>query len=68
VAIEAACTPVAKRLPASALRRTIPGIGPTVAAILLAEIADVGWFTKFSQLRKLAGLDIIRVGNPPLPA
>jgi len=60
-AIEQALTPLAERLPAYALLRTIPGIGPTVAAILLAEIGDVGWFTKFSQLRKLAGLDIVRV-------
>jgi transposase len=60
-AIEAALTPVAERLPAYALLRSIPGVGPTVAAILLAEIGDIGWYTKFSQLRKLAGLDIVRV-------
>jgi len=60
-AIEQACTPVAERLPAYALLRTIPGVGPTVGALLLAEIGDVAWFTQFSQLRKLAGLDIIRV-------
>jgi len=59
-AIEQALTPLAERLPAYALLRTIPGVGPTVAAILLAEIGDVAWFTQFSQLRKLAGLDIIR--------
>jgi transposase len=59
--LEAACTPVAERLPAYALLRSIPGVGPTVGAILLAEIGDIGWFTKFSQLRKLAGLDIVRV-------
>jgi transposase len=59
--LEQACTPLAERLPAYALLRTIPGVGPTVAAILLAEIGDIGWFTKFSQLRKLAGLDILRV-------
>lgn len=59
--LEAALTPVAERLPAYALLRSIPGVGPTVAAILLAEIGDIAWFTKFSQLRKLAGLDIIRV-------
>jgi transposase len=34
-------------------------VGPTLAAILLAEIGDITWYTKFSQLRKLAGLDII---------
>ncbi len=59
--LEAACTPVAERLPAYPLLRTIPGIGPTVGAILLAEIGDIAWFTQFSQLRKLAGLDIVRV-------
>jgi transposase len=61
VAIEAALTPVAERLPAYGLLRTIPGVGATVAAVLLAEIGDITWYTKFSQLRKLAGLDIIRV-------
>jgi transposase len=60
-ACEQALTPVAERLPAYALLGSIPGVGPTVAAILLAEIGDIGWFTKFSQLRKLAGLDIVRV-------
>ncbi len=60
-AIEQALTPLAERLPAYPLLRTIPGVGPTVAAILLAEIGDVAWFTQFSQLRKLAGLDIVRV-------
>jgi transposase len=61
--IEAALVQVAEPLPASALLRTIPGVGPTVAAILLAEIGDIGWYTKFSQLRKLAGLDIIGVAT-----
>jgi transposase len=60
-ALEAACTPVAERLPAYTLLRTIPGVGPTVGAILLAEIGDIAWYTQFSQLRKLAGLDIVRV-------
>ena len=60
-ALEATLTPVAERLPAYGLLRTIPGIGPTVAAVLLAEIGDIGWYTQFSQLRKLAGLDIVRV-------
>jgi len=60
-ALEQALTPLAERLPAYGLLRTIPGVGATVAAILLAEIGDIGWFTKFSQLRKLAGLDIVRV-------
>jgi len=59
--IEAALTPVAERLPAYPLLRTIPGVGPTVGAILVAEIGDIAWYTQFSQLRKLAGLDIVRV-------
>ena len=59
-ALEQALTPLAEQLPAYALLRTIPGVGPTVAAILLAEIGDVAWFTKFSQLRKLARLDLVR--------
>jgi transposase len=59
--IEQALTPLAERLPAYPLLRTIPGVGPTVGAILVAEIGDIAWFTQFSQLRKLAGLDIIRV-------
>ena len=59
--LEGACTPLAERLPAYPLLRSIPGVGATVAAVLLAEIGDIGWFTQFSQLRKLAGLDIVRV-------
>ena len=60
-ALEQAPRPLAERLPAYALLHTIPGVGPTVAALLLAEIGDGAWFTRFSQLRKLAGLDIVRV-------
>jgi transposase len=33
----------AERVPAYGLLRTIPGIGPTVAAILVAEIGDIAW-------------------------
>jgi transposase len=61
--IEAELVRVAQPLPAYTLLRTIPGIGPTLAAILLAEIGDITWYTKFSQLRKLAGLDIIRIAS-----
>jgi len=46
---------------AKAWLRSLPGVGPTLAAILLAEIGDIAWYTRFSQLRKLAGLDIQRV-------
>ncbi len=60
-AIEAELLRVADPLPACTLLQTIPGIGPTVGAILVAEIGDIGWYTRFSQLRKLAGLDIVSV-------
>ena len=59
--IEAALVRVAQPLPAYTWLLTIPGVGPTIAAILLAELGDIAWYTKFSQLRKLAGLDILRV-------
>lgn len=56
--LETALVQVAAPLPASAWLQSIPGLGPTLGAILLAELGDIAWFTKFSQLRKLAGLDI----------
>lgn len=59
--VEAELVTVATPLPAYRLLLSLPGVGPTLAAILLAEIGDIAWYTKFSQLRKLAGLDIIRV-------
>jgi transposase len=43
------------------LLQTLPGSGPTLAALRLAEIGDIAWYTQFSQLRKLAGLDILRL-------
>lgn len=59
--LEAQLGHVAAPLSAYPLLRSIPGVGPTVAALLLAEIGEIAWYTKFSQLRKLAGLDIQRV-------
>ena len=59
--LDAALVAVTAPLPATAWLRSIPGLGPTLTAIVLAELGDIAWFTKFSQLRKLAGLDIIRV-------
>jgi len=59
--IEAELVALATPLPAYRLLLTLPGIGPTLAAILLAELGDIAWYTKFSQLRKLAGLDIVRL-------
>jgi transposase len=59
--LEAALVTCAGRHPALPWLRSIPGLGPTLSAICLAEIGDIGWYTKFSQLRKLAGLDIVRL-------
>jgi transposase len=36
---------------------TIPGIGPTLAAIILAEIGDIGRFSSPDKLQAFAGLD-----------
>jgi len=59
--LETALVQVAQPLPAYGWLHSLPGVGPTLAAILLAEIGDIAWYTRFSQLRKLAGLDIQRV-------
>lgn len=36
--------------------RTIPGVGPSIAATLLAEIGDIGRFSDFDQLLAYAGV------------
>jgi transposase len=36
---------------------SIPGIGPTPAAIILAEIGDIGRFSSSDKLQAFAGLD-----------
>ncbi len=36
--------------------QTIPGIGPTLGAVLVAEIGDIGRFTRPEQLTCWAGL------------
>jgi transposase len=59
--LEAALVAATAPLPPTIWLRSIPGLGPTLTAIVLAELGDIAWFTKFSQLRKLAGLDIVRV-------
>jgi hypothetical protein len=41
--LEAVLVEVAATLPAYPLLQTIPGVGPTVAAILVAEIGDITW-------------------------
>ena len=42
-ALEAALVTVATPLPAYRLLLTIPGLGPTLAAILVAELGDLAW-------------------------
>jgi len=61
--IETELVHVATPLPAYRLLLSLPGVGLTLAAILLAELGDVAWYTEFSQLRMLAGLDIQRVAS-----
>jgi len=61
--IEADLVTVATPFPAYQLLLSLPGVGPTLAAILLAELGDITWYTQVSQFRKLAGLDIQRVAS-----
>ena len=56
--IEAADRRVASLLDDETARRlqTIPGVGPSIAASLLAEIGDIGRFSDFDQLLAFAGV------------
>jgi len=56
--IEAADRRVASLLDGELARRlqTIPGVGPSIAATLLAEIGDIERFTDFDQLLAYAGV------------
>jgi len=56
--IEAADRHVAGLLDGALARRlrTIPGVGPSIAATLLAEIGDIERFTDFDQLLAYAGV------------
>jgi transposase len=56
--IEAADRRVAGLLDGETARRlrTIPGVGPSIAATLLAEIGDIDRFTDFDQLLAYAGV------------
>ena len=56
--IEAADRHVASLLDGELARRlrTIPGVGPSIAATLLAEIGDIERFTDFDQLLAYAGV------------
>lgn len=63
VQLETDIVRLAEPLPAYRPPRTSPGVGPTLAAILLAELGDLAGHTQVSQLRKLAGLTIQRVAS-----
>ena len=56
--IEAADRHVASLLDGELARRlqTIPGVGPSTTAILIAEIGDIGRFSDFDQLLAFAGV------------
>ena len=56
--IEAADRRVASLLDGESARRlrTIPGVGPAIAATLIAEIGDIGRFGDFDQLLAFAGV------------
>jgi transposase len=56
--IEAADRRVASLLDGETARRlrTIPGVGPSIAATLIAEIGDIGRFGDFDQLLAYAGV------------
>jgi transposase len=56
--IEAADRRVAALIDGETARRlrTIPGVGPSIAATLLAEIGDIGRFSDFDQLLAFAGV------------
>jgi hypothetical protein len=55
--IEAERVRAAPPLPTDALLSRVPGSGPTIAALLVAEIGDLAGYTRFSQLPTLADLD-----------
>jgi transposase len=56
--IEAADARVAELLDGETARRlqTIPGVGPSIVATVLAEIGDIGRFSDFDQLLAYAGV------------
>jgi transposase len=70
--IEDADRRVASLLDGETARRlqTIPGIGPSTAATLLAEIGDIARFTDFDQLSRTPGSILpsgARAGRAPTP-
>ena len=54
--LDAKISEVASRGPA-ALLRTVPGVGPTLAAVVAAEVGDPSRFASPSKLFAYAGLD-----------
>lgn len=48
---------LASSLPANALLRSIPGVGPLTSAMIQAEIGDIKRFPSIKQLTAFAGLD-----------
>jgi transposase len=67
--IEAELVRIAQPLPVYTWLRSIPGVGPTLAAILLAEIGDIAWYTKFStrgRRRRISAI-LLTWASPPDP-
>ncbi len=64
--IEAALVRVAQPLPAAVLLRTLPGIGPTLAAVLLAEIGDIAWDHQVQPAPEAGGAGHPRGGDGDL--
>ncbi|SCM83687.1 transposase (fragment) [uncultured Sporomusa sp.] len=48
---------LANQIPELALLKSIPGIGTTLASLILGEIGDISRFTKAKQLVAYCGMD-----------
>jgi len=49
---------ICKRMPSYPYLLTIPGVGPAIAAVLIAAIGDPHRFTRAKEVIRLAGLDL----------
>lgn len=56
--VEAKIAGVCRQLPGYKMIVSIPGVGPAVAAVVLAAIGDPFRFTSTKQVLKLAGMDL----------
>jgi transposase len=56
--VQARLAAVLQADPRAALLQSIPGVGPTIAATLLASLGDVRRFQVAAQVERLAGLDL----------